>query len=82
MAATLTTVFIIDIYNKYQHNDNCRKIFKLNNREYCIREVTLDWGQPNFPEKDLDDNFTSWHLYNTLDEAKNFVRKLKRINGV
>lgn len=75
-----TTVFIIDTYNKYQHNDNCRAVFQLHGTDYCVREVPLNWGQPQFPEKDWDDEFTQWQLYNTLDEALEFVRKLKRLN--
>ena len=75
-----TTVFIIDKYNKYQNNENCRLVFNLNNNEYCIREVQLDWGKPTFPEQDWDDSFSTYRLYSTFEEARNFVSKLKRLN--
>ena len=39
-------VFIIDSYNKYCKEGNEVKIFWVNRRPWCIREVEMEWGTP------------------------------------
>lgn len=74
-----STVFIIDLFNRYHKNDNVRFTFPVNDEWYCIREVPLDWGQPQFPEKDIEDNYTDYCLYPTYEDALNFVKTLNKI---
>lgn len=75
------TVFLIDIYNKFS-SDKIVSTFKINNREYCIKEVELMWGAPilNSIEEDAEQPY--FKLYNTLEEAKEYVRQLKQLEGV
>ena len=80
MPDTSTTVFIIDTYNKYQDNENCKLVFNLHGHDYCIREVSLEWGKPVFPEKDWEYDF-NYHLYSSFEEARHYVSRLKRLNG-
>lgn len=74
------TVFLIDIYNKFS-SDKIVSTFKINNREYCIKEVELMWGAPilNSIEEDAEQPY--FKLYNTLEEAKEYVRQLKQLEG-
>lgn len=74
------TVFLIDIYNKFS-SDKVVSTFKINNREYCIKEVELMWGAPilNSIEEDAEQPY--FKLYNTLEDAKEYVRQLKRLEG-
>lgn len=74
------TVYIIDTYSKYCP-DTIISTFKVNGREYALKEVELNWGVPQLSsiEEDLEQPY--FKLYNTLDEAKEYVRQLKRLEG-
>ena len=74
------TVFLIDIYNKFS-SDKIISTFKINNREYCIKEVGLMWGTPmlNSIEEDAEKPF--FKLYNTFEEAKEYVKQIKQLEG-
>lgn len=73
-------VYIIDVYNNHLQPENICFTFKLNNREYCVRKCTLFWGRPELGY--IDDEFLYFRLYSTLDEAREFVKKLKQLEGV
>lgn len=74
------TVFILDNYSRYDDNTNVRQIFHLYEQWYCIREVELEWGRPKFARK-IEDDFQNFYLFNTLEEAKQCVKRLKRAEG-
>ena len=75
--------YIIDVYNNFHHNYNVVSTFNLNGHKYCIRRIEdFEWGQPVFPEKDIDDNFTQFYVFNTLEKAEKFVRELKELEGI
>ena len=74
--------FIIDNYNKFHKNDNVVKVFHLYGKSYCIRRVeNFNWGQPDFPEKDIEDEYLVYHVYNTLEEAEKYVSELRHLGG-
>lgn len=76
------TGFIIDNYSPYQRNNNVISVFKIHGVPYCIREINeFDWGQPVFPEKNIDDDFNNYCVYDTIEEAQGYVRYLKRLEG-
>lgn len=72
------TVFIVDTYCPYDKNKDVRRIFNYNNREYCVREVGMDWGivQVQLPVDDSSDIATAFKVYDTMDEANEFVDNL------
>ena len=74
------TVFIIDLYNKFLDPETIRCTFKVNGRTFCIREVKLEWGKPKLDY--IDDEFLYFHLYNSLEEAKQYVKQLKQLEGM
>lgn len=72
--------FIIDTYSPYEKNDDVRYIFEYNDRQWCIREVTkFEWGQPQYDERPLEDEFLSFQLYYTFEDALRFARELKGV---
>jgi len=74
--------FIIDLYSPYQKNNNVIQVFKIHGISYCIREINhFEWGQPQFPEKNIDDDFNCYHVYATKEEALQYIHDLKRIEG-
>ena len=74
--------YIIDNYSPYYKNENVVSTFKIHGISYCVREIdTFDWGQPVFPEKDINDNYGWYHVYNSLNEAMEYVKYLKRLEG-
>ena len=75
------TVFIVDLYNKYCDKDKVRQIFYLNGRWWSILETTLEWGTPRLDRID-EDEYTSFYIYNTLEEAQDFVKQLKQNEGM
>lgn len=69
-------------YNKFQDNSNVIDTFTLHNRPYRIRIIPIKyyWGEPlleDWPEQDFE---IDQHPYNTLEEAREFVRLMKRLN--
>jgi len=74
--------YIIDFYNKYHNNDDVVKTFHLRNQNLCIRAITsFEWGQPIFPEKSIDDDYSIFHVYKTIEEAEDYIRILRHIDG-
>ena len=76
--------YVIDLYNKYAHNDNVIEIFSLNGRHFCIKSVSeFQWGQPILNEDMIEDIETKprYHVYSTLEEAENYIRILKHLEG-
>ena len=69
------TVYIIDLYDKFT-KDKIISTFKINGRWWAIKEVSLLWGIPQLTKIE-DDDYISFHLYNTLDEAKAYVKQIK-----
>lgn len=68
--------FIIGNYNKYDFWDrtHSRYVFEINGNWYAIKEVGLEWGVPKLPlYVDRNEDATAYHLYNTYDEAMEFV---------
>ena len=80
MVDTNPTVYIIDLYQKF-NNDKIIFTFLLNGREFCVKEVQLEWGVPQLSsiEEDLEQPY--FHIYNTLEEAREYIRKLKQLEG-
>ena len=74
------TVYVIDLYNKFSPDKVISK-HRINGRWWAIKEVPLLWGIPQLAKIDEDDPM-SFRLYNTLEEAEQYVRELKKIEGV
>ena len=78
MESGTDTVFIIDNYNKYT-GDKVISTFMLNGRWFAIKEVLLEWGYPKLSSIEEDEPF--FRLYNTYEEAQEYVRTLRRLEG-
>lgn len=79
----MKTVFIVDIYNPYSpYNNDVRKVFIINSKQICIREVTMSWGMPEIGVSfdDCAAEPQDFRVYDTYEEAENYINKLKKIN--
>lgn len=74
------TVYVIDLYNKFSPDKVISK-HRINGRWWAIKEVPLEWGMPQLSSIE-EDNPMSFHLYNTIEEAEQYVHDLKKIEGV
>ena len=46
-----------------------------------IREVSLEWGAPVLGPRPVEEEHEpNFHYFDTLEEAKNFVKRMKKIN--
>ena len=75
--------FIIDRYDKYNAWDREHSIyrFEVNGNWYAVKEVILFWGQPQLPVKvDGGDNPETYWVYETIEEAMEFVKRIRRLN--
>lgn len=77
------TVFILDTYNPHGiDKDSVRYVISINDRQWAIKEVELNWGLPQLVlpigEKEPDPHV--FQLYNTLDEAIAAAKYLKILN--
>ena len=75
-------VYIVDTYNPYMHNDNVIYRFIYHEQWWAVRRVSLEWGVPQNTALDIDDNHTKFHLYNTEEEAMEFVKELRKGEGL
>lgn len=75
-------VYIVDVYNPYARNRNVMFRFIYHNQWWCIRRATLDWGIPQDTALEMDDEYSRFHLYNTYEEAMEFVRQLRKGEGL
>lgn len=73
-------VYIIDLYDKFTP-DKVISTFKINGRWWAIKEVPLLWGIPQ-RAKIEDDDYISFRLYNTIDEAREYIRQIKHLEGI
>ena len=82
MESTEQKVYIIDLYNKFDAK-NTVSIFKINGRWWAIKKVSLNWGKPqlNIIEEN-EDPYLHFHLYNTLEEAQQYVHSIKQFEGI
>ena len=72
-------VYIIDVYSPYARNDNVLYKFHYHDLPWAIRHTALEWGKPsNETALDLDDNYSTFHYFNTYEEALDFVKRLKQ----
>lgn len=77
----IKTVYIIDLYDKFTR-DKIISTFYINGRWWAIKEVSLLWGKPQLSKIEEDeDDYISFHLYNTKEEALEYVRKIKKLEG-
>ena len=79
MENTNKTVYIIDLYNKFSP-DKVISVFQINNRWWAIKEVPLLWGVPQLSTIE-ENKFITYHLYNTVEEAQQYVRTIKKLEG-
>ena len=78
--------YIIDSYNKYDSWDreHQRKIFEINEQWYAIYEVELEWGLPQLRERidrDMEKEAQRLHVYDTYEDALQFVLWMKSVNA-
>ena len=77
------TVFILDTYNPYGiDKDSVRYVISINDRQWAVKEVALDWGLPQLvlPIGEEEPDPHIFQLYNTLDEAIAAAKYLKVLN--
>lgn len=75
------SVYIVDLYNPYR-DKNITETFRINDQLWCIKPVSLEWGLPVLPIQLTDDapEPQDFYLYNTYNEARAFLIKMKKIN--
>ena len=73
------TVFILDLYDKFSPDKVISK-FRINDRWWAIKEVPLEWGEPQLSK--IEEDSIPYYLYETEDEAREYVRKIKHLEGV
>lgn len=84
--------YIVDTYNRFHNNENVVETFTLqigdHLEKWCIRKVPIagyEWGEPqlgSWPEQDFETNYSIQQLYDSIEDAREFVRDLKRRNGI
>lgn len=76
--------YLIDGYDKWNKWDREHSlyIFDINEQEFAIKEVRLEWGIPQLPlHVDRDDESNTYFLYSSYEEALQFVRTMKSLNA-
>lgn len=75
-------VYVIDLYNKFS-DDDVVSVFKINDRWWAIKRVSLKWGKPQFSSIEETENpYLNFQLYNTPEEAQQYVKQIKHLEGI
>lgn len=75
--------YIIDSYNRFDQWDRTHSvyIFNINDAPYAVKEIEMCWGLPmlryRIDGKELPE---SYYIYETQEEALEFVKRLKSLN--
>ena len=72
------TVFILDLYDKFSPDKVISK-FRINDRWWAIKEVPLKWGKPQLSK--IEEDSIPYYLFETEAEAREYVRKIKHLEG-
>jgi len=76
-------VYIVDAYNPYARNTNVLYRFIYHDQWWAVRRIELEWGKPcGETALEMDDEYSRFHYYNTYEEAMNYVRELRKGEGV
>ena len=78
--------YIVDTYNKYDVWDrtHAQFVFAINGQWFAIKEVQLDWGLPQLQERidrDRQEEAKQMHVYDTYEDALQFVKVMKGLNA-
>ena len=76
--------YIIGAYNKYDTWDRTHSVykFKINDSWYAIKEIEMVWGLPMLEyQVDRDDAPESYHIYESVEEAMEFVEEIRQLNA-
>ena len=70
-------VFIVDVFDKYRREGNEKSIHWVGGRQWCIREVEMEWGVPKIQEKiEYDVDPYIFHVYEDYNEAVDYIRRM------
>ena len=78
-------VYIVDLYFPLHKSENYNVVKTIHFRDswYCIREVTLEWGQPILSRTIIDEEeFKHYRIYSTIEEAEAYIHQLKEGEGI
>lgn len=77
--------YIIERYNKYEtwDREHQKYVFSVNGNWFAIKEVALEWGKPQIPQQNIEENRDSenWEIYDTFEDALRFVHLMKGLNA-
>lgn len=74
-------VYIVDDYSRFD-SDDVVEVFNINSRWWAIKRVQLDFGRPILSNiEKSSDEYLTYHLYDTIEEARTFLHSLKRYEG-
>lgn len=76
--------FIIGSYNKYDQWDreHSKYRFEVNEREYAVKEVELEWGVPKLPQRiEQEEQPKQYYVYERYEDALQFVKCVKYLNA-
>ena len=77
------TIFLVKPYNPYvplAPEEKIRYRYKIHDTQYAIVETVLNWGKPEVGLPIEDEDYCGFYLYNSFDEAMDFVRLIKEYN--
>lgn len=80
--------FVIDSYNRFDKFDreHSVKVFEINEVQYAVKEVQLEWGLPVLQEKIGEEwrqdreYLKLFKVYETLEDAMKFVQLMRGLN--
>lgn len=76
-------VYIIDNYERYMRQGNEISIHWVRGKQYCIREVEMEWGLPVLNDGRIDQQAQprTFGIYEDYDAALKFIKDMQRLNG-
>lgn len=74
--------YIIGAYNKWDSFDRAHSVykFKINENWYAVKEIEMKWGLPQLPMRMEEQMPESYYIYEQLEDAIEFARKIRSLN--
>lgn len=75
--------YIIDNFDRFNSWDREHSVYitHINDCPIAIKEVEMEWGLPQIPPSTLCEDYKEiYYVYNTIDEAMDYIKLIKRLN--
>lgn len=73
--------YIVDTFDPYMDLEQAKYRFKINDTDFCVKEVEIEGGKPKIYQRIDDTEERKFRIYDTFEDAMSYVRLVQLLNG-